>query len=122
MVRAQLFLDLNVFGHNIRITIYVHVDVFDHGTKDENGNPKYFITWMMGFRSPYDEKAWQDNKWTETILFDLKEDTGLHCIDFVYKPHPKQSFVMTIRQFAADLELNLRGRYLVYLADINGIG
>lgn len=75
----------------------------------------------MGFRSPYKKESWQRKQLTSTMLFDVNEDKTFNCINFVYKPQEGMSLMQEIRQFAADVALNLSGPYLLYIAQMNGL-
>lgn len=116
------YFNLNVFGHIVKVVVYVHIDVFDFNAKPDIARDlQYTVTRQMGFRSPYKKESWQRKQLTSTMLFDVNEDKTFNCINFVYKPQEGMSLMQEIRQFAADVALNLSGPYLLYIAQMNGL-
>lgn len=103
--------DLDVVGHIIELHIYVRVDFFEDGT----------LCGSMRFTCPYKKSAWEREKLSSTSLFNVKESfIERNKLAFLYKDvFHRSDYVMVLNQFAADLECNLSGRYVIMIGRLN---
>ena len=105
--------DININSYKITLGIFVRFDYFSNN----------ITRGVMGFNCPYKKEIWEKNKLTSTMLFTVREDiSDSDRIAFIYNDVcESDKDLKFIHQFAADLEYNFAGPYLVYIGQLNGL-